>query len=581
MNIFYYTRFEVDIINKPFYTETGIKYSSTAILSFFNKKNQLINSVDYGYMPISEIYEQIEKQKKLVLDYCYVHNFSMAAYRLIYSIKKTKIIELDHISAEYAFFNSNYTIDFSFLEIKENAVFKYAQFVNGSMNFTHSLFYNNADFSNILVRSEFTDFSNAIFKKGNTNFKNAIFLKGEKKFQYTDFGESNVNFTNTEFGDGNVLFINSNFNSGKIFFKMARFGKGDVDFHYSKFADGDITFEHAEFNDGIVNFKTVEFGNGRVNFNRSVFGKGDKIFEGISLEGKMSFKKAFMGDGKINFELAELKNSDLIFERTDLGNNSLSFLKAQIKSLSFSGCHIHNYLDLRVQNCSVINLSNTIVHNIIDFKPYEFDVNIDCLNISGMRLLGTIYIDWKTNNVLQIIKNQNNTDFSQKAYQFFILKESFHKIGQYDDEDFAYIWFKRYEAKSDYEKIIEKSTIKKIYYSPIHWMRNVLFDHAGLYATNPTRVLISMIVAIGFFGLLYSIILLTNIGDIGSGIGGEHNQIGILGRSLYHSGITFFTIGYGDFYPMGAVRWLSNVEGFIGVALTSYFTVAFVRKILR
>jgi hypothetical protein len=52
-------------------------------------------------------------------------------------------------------------------------------------------------------------------------------------------------------------------------------------------------------------------------------------------------------------------------------------------------------------------------------------------------------------------------------------------------------------------------------------------------------------------------------------------------QSFYHSAITFFTIGYGDVYPMGLSRIISGLEGFMGVFMMSYFTVAFVRKVLR
>jgi hypothetical protein len=51
--------------------------------------------------------------------------------------------------------------------------------------------------------------------------------------------------------------------------------------------------------------------------------------------------------------------------------------------------------------------------------------------------------------------------------------------------------------------------------------------------------------------------------------------------AFYHSAITFFTIGYGDYSPWGAARIVACLEGFIGVFLMAYFTVAFVRKILR
>ncbi|MFA0815214.1 MAG: potassium channel family protein [Anaerofustis sp.] len=53
-------------------------------------------------------------------------------------------------------------------------------------------------------------------------------------------------------------------------------------------------------------------------------------------------------------------------------------------------------------------------------------------------------------------------------------------------------------------------------------------------------------------------------------------------KGCYFSTITFFTIGYGDVLPANA--WsavLSGAEGFVGVVLMSYFTVALVRKLLR
>jgi hypothetical protein len=59
------------------------------------------------------------------------------------------------------------------------------------------------------------------------------------------------------------------------------------------------------------------------------------------------------------------------------------------------------------------------------------------------------------------------------------------------------------------------------------------------------------------------------------------DQLSMVAKSFYHSAVTFLTIGYGDHYPYGMVRWVSAIEGFVGLFLMSYFTVAFVRKILR
>ena len=65
------------------------------------------------------------------------------------------------------------------------------------------------------------------------------------------------------------------------------------------------------------------------------------------------------------------------------------------------------------------------------------------------------------------------------------------------------------------------------------------------------------------------------------------NSVGVVNgpndweKAMYHSAITFLTIGYGDYYPTGGCRGLSIAEGWAGLFMMAYFTVAFVRKILR
>ena len=117
-----------------------------------------------------------------------------------------------------------------------------------------------------------------------------------------------------------------------------------------------------------------------------------------------------------------------------------------------------------------------------------------------------------------------------------------------------------------------------IYKYPLYWFKLGLFDRAGLYATSPVRVLITMLTCFVVFSLVYYFMLLWSPADI---IASVDDQLSMMARSFYHSAITFLTIGYGDHYPYGAVRWVSAIEGFFGLFLMSYFTVAFVRKVLR
>ncbi len=425
------------------------------------------------------------------------------------------------------------------------------------------------------------DFSNVKIDSGEISFKNTVFNTGKKDFQYSDFGTGNKLFTNTEFNDGDVSFINTQFNSGEVSFKIARFGRGRVDFHYARFGQGDKTFERADFGDGDVDFRTVEFGPGRVNFNRSRFGTGNVSFEGCELKnGKFIMKRAEFSEGAVNFELAEMSGTEIAFDRTVFGPGTISFYNGRFGSLSLNSCHLDNYTDLRVAACRSIDLSDTIVRDIIDLMPYGIEQDIGQIRFSGMRLIGRIYIDWIRNRVPMLIANQSDADDRSKAEQFRTLKENFSVCGQYNDEDLAYVRFKRFEARANLHEALSINSLNALWAYPAYLFKLLVFDKVGHYATNPGRVIISMLTGYTFFSFLYVILILTGAGEIIESVNHDAG-LNAFGRGFYHSAITFLTIGYGDYYPSGAIRWVSGVEGFTGVFLMSYFTVAFVRKILR
>ena len=100
----------------------------------------------------------------------------------------------------------------------------------------------------------------------------------------------------------------------------------------------------------------------------------------------------------------------------------------------------------------------------------------------------------------------------------------------------------------------------------------LVFDKIGLYATSPGRVLLSVVVFWIFFGSVYFLIDLSGLGKTVSSVSNPDN-LSVFLQSFYHSAITFFTIGYGDVYPMGLSRIISGLEGFMGVFMMSYFTV--------
>jgi Ion channel len=573
----------VEIENKKFTNEDGKIFPKTAVVTYSHADKTGKKVEKFGYLGADKIYKLIDDNKEICLDNCYVDNLSLSDYRSIREMDKKAYVKIKSFSAKNAFFNNQMIIDLSYAEIEDGDVsFENSCFARGDLTFNSSKFsIGKVSFAYVLFNCDLVDFANISFNSGEVTFKNAIFTKGIKDFQYADFGDGDVTFINTEFNSGDVSFINAFFGEGELSFKVARFGTGKKDFHYAKFGDGDISFERTEFGDGRVDFRKVEFNHCRVNFNRAIIGHGGVSFEGCGLKsGKFNFKKVQIGDGGLDFSIAEFENAEGFFDGSEYGKGSINFYNSKFSKLSLKSCHLDSYVDLRLAKSKYLDLSDTIIRDILDLKPYGFPVDIDTINFAGMRLVGRIYMGWHQNNVKRIIENQTDTSERSKGEQFRTLKQNFNVTGQYADEDESYVLFKRYEAKAMLHEATNKKWLSSVWSYPSYWFKWLVFDKIGLYATAPGRVLTSVVFIWAIFGLIYYFLQLLGLGKTVSAFGNP-DHMSILAQSFYHSAITFFTIGYGDVYPQHMSRLFSSFEGFMGVFMMSYFTVAFVRKVLR
>jgi hypothetical protein len=578
-----YSNYRTEVKKVKFIADDGRTFPKTAIVTFLGDNGEEIGTELLGAVDMSEIYGLIKEGKDLNFDNLYLSEFSLSNYRRHNGLEKKEPVPLIKFSARNSFFDAKNATDFSYGSFSDDEVnFEGAHFAKGKVLFTGCNFGNgNTVFSNTLFRNGNIDFSGSVFGDGDFLFKNSIVKEGIKDFQDIKFGDGEISFANTEFNSGELLFINTHFGNGRFNFKVTRIIGGKVDFHYSVFGDCEVTFERTEFGNSRVDFRTVDFGSGRINFNRSVFGNGEVNFEGASCQsGKIQFKKAEMGSGPKNFNLMEMVNAEFNFERTEFGDGDVSFNNSHFKLLSLKSCHLDHYVDLRIARAELLDISDTIVRDIIDLEPYDFKINVDVLDMSGMRLIGKLYIDWNLNNCEDIILSQTETTIRQKAEQFRILKENFSGTGKYDDEDEAYVMFKRYEARAVMNEAISDNKWARVWEWPAFGFKWLVFDKIGLYATAPGRVLISVLIFWIFFGMTYFVISLSGLGQTTSSVNNPDHLSPLL-QSFYHSAITFFTIGYGDVFPQGLSRIVSGLEGFMGVFMMSYFTVAFVRKVLR
>jgi len=481
--------------------------------------------------------------------------------------------EISFGKGDLSFLNAEFNkgdISFSGSNLCEGrTTFRMARFDTGKIDFSR-VFFGQGDVS----------FEKTTFGDGEITFRSAIFGKGKKDFIRCSFGQGKKFFVNTNFGEGNITFKNTNFGDGKVSFKLANFGNGNCDFHFVKFGKEDLIFERTHFNDGLINFRGAEFGEGRVVFNKIDIGNGDIIFEGSEMKkGSFLLKLGVFGNGTFDFENALFNNVDFEVEDVNFGEGKVSFYHSEFNSLSFKSSQLNNYFDLRVKRCKKLDLSNTIVKDILDISSFEFNIEIDELDFSGLRLLGRLYIDWERSNVKKLIYQQD-TSFRNKSEQFRVLKENYRNIGMYQSEDYAYVEFKRTESKADLKDYENKNLARRILGNISYFFKWLVFDKMGLYATEPVRVLLSMGIVYLTFVILFLINGIINTGSILYSIGDENALSSIL-KTFYFGAVTFLTIGYGDYYPTGANRFLVALEGFAGLFMMSYFTVAFVRKILR
>jgi hypothetical protein len=416
------------------------------------------------------------------------------------------------------------------------------------------------------------------------HFTHAKFGSVTTNFKSVNFGDGELSFAGTNFGNGNLSFVDANFSNGNVDLKNTFFGEGTIDFKFAKFSEGSISFERASFGKGKKDFKNVEFGGGRIDFKRVDFNDGDVSFEGVEFgNGKVNFKGSVFGKGYKNFEHSDFANGEAIFDHVDFGTGTASFNHAKAAHISFRSCPFNCYVDLRFNECKIANLSNTIVRDIIDIKPEGRSVFIRELNLTNARILGRLFINWRENHVSDLVYNQKKTNYFQKAEQFRILKENFRVNGQYEDEDAAYIEFKRCEAIANFNDERTRSFLNKVLAYPKFYFQKYIFDFVGRYGTAPTRVLLNAVFTVLVFGIIYylSTTYLPFFGSIESTLPQNLNHFQEFWNSIYYSAITFFTIGYGDYFPHGSLKFVAALEGFSGVFLMSYFTVAFVRKILR
>ncbi len=629
----------VDFIDKPFYQDNQQISSRTARVSFISPTGIILKREEFGCWDKEAVYEALRQGKEVCLDNLYIRDFTLN------EIRKTDYdrVKIENISARHVFFDGN--TDFSISEFTGTAAtfrnsvfhgatvdFRDVRFNCGELDFgktelsLRNIYFNNSqfdhcplDFGGMVVRSGDFHFYHVLCNASSLNFISTHFSDGFKDFRKLKVIQGNLIFRSVFFNDGDTDFIEMDLDQGNIDFRLARFGSGELNFGGSNLGEGDKDFSGVIFPRGMVSFTGATFGKGSLHMIDAIFRRGNIHFNACSFgcedihitstdfgDGFLEFTDSVFetqvfnivscrfGRGDIDFNRSNLSQTVLNFYGTEFNQGKLNFFDTIADTVTFHECTFDNHVYMNFESCNFLSILNSIIEKTMDLRS-NIALNtqkINAINLSGTKNLGHIYVDWKMNHVKEMIYAQGDgTDMMDKASQFRLLKENFRSIGQYDDEDHAYVEFKRCQREGHYIqdatmiRSLQKDLLPRFVWlfraRAAQFFNWLIFDKIGRYGTSPLHVFMAMVQVLLIFTVIYlpPYVGLEDPGKFAD-ITNPFSRRVLL--CFYHSLATFLTVGYGDVNPSNlAGVLLSGAEGFSGVFLTAFFAITVVRKLLR
>ena len=368
------------------------------------------------------------------------------------------------------------------------------------------------------------DFNITVFK--NAHFEWSTFER------YADFGgatfKGEADLRGATF-KGDVVFVGATF-KGEAVFRGATF-KGIVSFGEAAF-EGYADFGEAAFA-GIAGFRRTIF-KGYARFERATF-EGYADFIGATFAGVAGFTRATFKEDA-DFELKYLVKDLILNEAKVFPGKKWSINVNNGKGkISFERAYLENtYLDIEI-----------VESILIDF--------------TGASLSSTKI---EKNKIENHIFQEKKKEFSKANEIYLLLKNNFHSIGKYEEENWAFKKEKDMERKSN------------CHFKTLHkWLWSCFLNGIFGYGIQPAKVIISAMLIITLFALLFMNPGISNV------VGIEEITSNNFFDCVYFSTITFTTLGYGDFRPLeGWGRILAGSEAFIGAFMMALFVYTFARR---
>lgn len=366
----------------------------------------------------------------------------------------------------------------------------------------------------------------------------------------------------------------------------------DLDFllAHVKILDGDLSFCQSWFCNVKMSIEDVEISRGNLLLESCRFQRADVLLSGVECMGSrhhrptISFAGSQGEDTQIDIRYCEnpmridcsrlclLENSEIKIADDDASEleaislddtklNSLFVTETVVKHVYARNAAIQK---MQFQHCTFIDsflvganneqayFYRCIISGIMKLNLF----GVQRLGLDDMVIAGKLYMDNFT-EVLPAICHHIDASGYNIANQLLTLKENFRQLGEYRNEDLCHLYYHRKATKKE----------------PKLWKRvfNNFFDLICGYGTKPFRLLILTGLTILIFALLF--LILPDVRFKGAESFVDY---------LYVSGVTFFTVGYGDVVPVNDLtKIFIIIEAFFGVGMMGCLMALFSRKIIR
>jgi hypothetical protein len=296
----------------------------------------------------------------------------------------------------------------------------------------------------------------------------------------------------------------------------------------------------------------------------------DKSVDKTGPDVKSKLEEYARNDGFLRgvvLEQADLKGIDLVKHRSKIGYD-MSY--ADLYRADLRHAHMFNI---------------TLAHSSL-MKANLTKAKLNCANLTGSNLLGVIWKDSKIENIA----------LGKKLYQETLAKTS---LKSNQNEKAADYYEQAEEVYRDLRKhtehagmfrlsgiLIQRELTMRRMQSPKFSVKRLTSKCIDLfcgYGEAPLRIIgISMIIIL-ICAMLYTFTGLSYQGTI---VSYDENlpisdNINLFFSCLYYSIVTFTTLGYGDFTPVGISRAIAALEAFTGSFTLALFVVVFVKKMTR